>query len=158
MDQTTTTFHIGQLAAELGLNPKTIRYYEDIGLLPPPPRTRTGYRLYSSTEREQLRFILKARAIGLTLEEIKAILQLRGDGVQPCQHVLGLLDQKLAGVEQQLRALAEFRQELIALRDEASQSATSDAHFCRIIEQHTPAHPHESPLIVPKTRRSSRRR
>lgn len=157
MDQTTTPLHIGQLAAELGLNPKTIRYYEDIGLLPPPARTPAGYRVYSATEREQLRFILKARALGLALEDIKAILQLRDKGLQPCQHVLGMLDQKLAAVEQQIQALTELREELSALRDEAARGAIADAHFCRIIEQHTPGHQHASRLIAPNPRRSPQR-
>jgi len=74
---------IGELAAELGLNPKTIRYYEDIGLMPEPPRTAAGYRLYGEVDRERLEFILKARAIGLTLEEIHQILALRSQGQPP---------------------------------------------------------------------------
>lgn len=72
---------IGELAADLGVNPKTIRYYEDIGALPRPRRTPAGYRQYGPADRERLAFILKARAIGLTLEEIGDILRLRDQGV-----------------------------------------------------------------------------
>lgn len=75
---------IGELAAELGLNPKTIRYYEEIGLLPEPRRTQAGYRLYDAADRERLRFILKAKAVGLTLEEIKLVLDVRSNGQPPC--------------------------------------------------------------------------
>ena len=129
-------FRIGELATELGINPTTIRYYEDIGLLPEPSRSESGYRLYGVTDRERLRFILKAKEIGLTLDEIGEIVTMRRDGEQPCDHVVTLVDRKLAAVDEQLRALSEFRQELITLREEAAQGATSDASFCWIIEQH----------------------
>src|SRR5437867_8880142 len=109
---------IGELAAELGLNPKTIRYYEEIGLLPSPQRSPSSYRLYDNADRERLRFILKAKAVGLTLGEIGDILSLRDRGQQPCEHVVGLLDQQVAAVDEQLRALKEFRTELADLREE----------------------------------------
>lgn len=127
---------IGELAAELGLNPKTIRYYEEIGLLPQPRRTLAGYRLYDAADRERLRFILKAKAVGLTLEEIKQVLDVRSKGQQPCTHVLALLDQKLAAVDEQLRALSEFRRELVALRTEAAETMRAEACVCGIIEHH----------------------
>jgi DNA-binding transcriptional MerR regulator len=78
---------IGELATVLGLNPKTIRYYEDIGLLPKPQRTVSGYRLYEAADVERLSFIGKAKAIGLTLEEIREISDARPDGQRPCEHV-----------------------------------------------------------------------
>lgn len=135
---------IGELAAELGLNPKTIRYYEEIGLLPAPRRTAAGYRLYDATDRDRLRFIVKARAIGLTLKEIAEILALHRAGRQPCAHVLALIDRKLAAVDDQLRALVEFRQELVALREEASDTMGADACVCSIVEQHELSHPNEA--------------
>lgn len=132
----TFQLRIGELAAELGLNPKTIRYYEEIGLLPPAKRTENGYRLYDSDDRERLQFISKAKAVGLSLEEIGEILTVRHSGVQPCEHVLGLLDHKLVAVEEQLRALSDFRQELLSLRKEANQTMRSEACVCGIIELH----------------------
>jgi DNA-binding transcriptional MerR regulator len=65
--QSKTGLRIGELATELGINPKTIRYYEAIDLLPAPVRTTAGYRLYGAPDRERLRFITKAKAIGFTL-------------------------------------------------------------------------------------------
>src|ERR671919_613079 len=138
MIQTSTArqVRIGQLAAELGINTKTIRYYEDIGLLPPPKRGDNGYRLYDDADRERLRFISKAKAVGLTLEEIGEILALRRNGAQPCEHVLGLLDRKLTAVDEQLRMLSELRQEFLILREEATITMGTDACVCGIIEQH----------------------
>lgn len=136
---------IGELAAEFGLNPKTIRYYEELGLLPAPQRTEAGYRLYGAVDRERLGFIVKAKAVGLTLAEIGEILALRQEGERPCGHVLALLDRKLTAVEEQLRALSDFRQELLALRHEAQDTARVGTAVCGIIEQHEPT-PHNEPL------------
>ncbi len=132
----TRRMRIGELAAELDLNPKTIRYYEEIGLLPAPQRTPAGYRLYDAADLERLRFIGKAKEIGLTLEEIGEILKLRGGGERPCQHVVALLDAKIAAVDEQIQALTDFRQELLTVREEAVQNVTTDAHVCWIIERH----------------------
>ncbi|ACZ40387.1 heavy metal-responsive transcriptional regulator [Sphaerobacter thermophilus] len=149
---------IGELAAELGLNPKTLRYYEAIGLLPAPRRTPAGYRLYSDTDRERLRFILKARAVGLTLEEIREVLAVRGDGRRPCEHVLTLLDRKLAAVDEQLRALAEFRAELLTLRDTAAGAMSTDSCVCGIIERHEPAQRDQTPPLTAAPRPARPRR
>ncbi|MFL5803200.1 MAG: heavy metal-responsive transcriptional regulator [Roseiflexaceae bacterium] len=127
---------IGEFAAAVGLNPKTIRYYEQINLLPAPDRTANGYRLYTATDRERLCFILKAKTIGLTLEEIREILDLRRDDQLPCAHVRTLIDRKLAAVDAQLRALAAFRADLQLLREEAAETMRADAEVCDIIERH----------------------
>jgi MerR family Zn(II)-responsive transcriptional regulator of zntA len=145
---------IGELAAELGLNPKTIRYYEQIGLLPAVPRTESGYRLYGAADIERLRFIGKAKAVGLSLEEIGEILALRREGRAPCEHVLELLNRKLAAVDRQLRALRDFRRELLGLREEAARTATAEACVCGIIEHHEPgerAEPVWRPLTAATT-------
>jgi MerR family transcriptional regulator, Zn(II)-responsive regulator of zntA len=127
-------WRIGELAAELGINPKTIRYYEDIGVLPRPRRTPSGYRTYSEVDRDRLGFILKARAIGFTLEEIGDILRLRGRGERPCGHVLALLDRKIASIDEQLRALRDVRRQLLELRHSALENLPSEGAICGIIE------------------------
>ncbi len=131
---------IGELAATLGLNPKTIRYYEDIGLLPTPERTSAGYRLYGPADHDRLEFIVKARAIGFTLDEIGEILALRQGGQKPCEHVVALLDRKVAAIDEQLRALTDVRQEFVRLRQEAAESVRLDARVCGIIEHHPLGH------------------
>jgi DNA-binding transcriptional MerR regulator len=143
-----TQFRIGELAAELGLNPRTIRFYEQIGLLPEPQRAASGYRVYSATDLERLRFIAKAKAIGLSLDEIAEILSLRRDGKQPCQCVLGLVDRKIEAVDRQLRVLADFREDLLALREEAARTVPDEGKVCSIIEHHTPAHPSDPGLMM----------
>lgn len=127
---------IGELAGQLGLNPKTIRYYEAIGLLPAPRRTAAGYRLYQTEDRERLAFIRKAQAVGLTLDEIGHLLELRQAGERPCGYLAGVVERKLADVDAQLHALEEFRGELLALRAEANGGRASGGQVCSVIEQH----------------------
>lgn len=127
---------IGQLAGELGLNPKTIRYYEQIGLLSPPLRTLAGYRLYGATDRERLRFISQAKVLGLTLAEIGEILALRDGGACPCLQVRAVLDHKLAAIDAQLRTLTDLRRELLRLREEITTVVEDSAPICAIIEHH----------------------
>lgn len=145
--KTSGLLRIGELATQLILNLKTIRYYEEIGLLPQPQRTDSGDRQYGDTDVERLCFIGKAKAIGLTLDEIREILALRADGEQPCERVVDLIEEKLDHVDRQLRALTEFRQELLMLRDEATQSTNVDSPVCRIIEQHAMRHAAEPTLV-----------
>jgi len=87
---------IGVLAARAGLTTKTIRFYEDVGLLPAPPRTPAGYRDYPAQTLTRLAFIRNAQAAGLTLAEIHGVLAIRDTGQAPCEHVTGLIDQHLA--------------------------------------------------------------
>ena len=149
---------IGQLAVEVGLNPRTIRYYEAIGLLPVPQRTDAGYRLYSDADVERLRFIGKAKLVGLSLDEIGEIFKRRSDGELPCARVLDMLDQKVAAVDAQLRALEVFRQELVALRQQAIPHGCADTIICGIIEAHEPTQTIVASAILAKAGRDMKRR
>lgn len=90
---------IGEIATRSGVSAKTIRYYEDIGLLQPPPRTASGYRDYEPTTVDRLAFVRAAQAVGLTLGEIRGIVALRDDGETPCNHVLALLRDRAAELD-----------------------------------------------------------
>jgi DNA-binding transcriptional MerR regulator len=100
---------IGDVAERTGLTAPTIRYYESIGLLPAPTRSSAGYRRYTDTTVEELRFIKKAQVLGFSLDEIAEILKLSRTGSTPCSHVLDLARRHLAAVEERLRQLAKFR-------------------------------------------------
>ena len=107
---------IGQLARESGVSAKTLRYYEEIDLLRPAGRTTSGYRLYNSDVIRRLRFVRRAQALGLSLADIRAILQISDEGRVPCEHVLGIVDRELKRIGAQLRRLQELRAELRDLR------------------------------------------
>ena len=124
---------IGELAREFGLNPRTLRYYESVGLLR-PGRTVSGYRIYVGTDRERLRFVLRATRAGLSLREVAEVFRLRDRGELPCEHVRDWLDRKLAEVDDQLRALRAWRGELRRLRRRADGADPQTPCICPILE------------------------
>jgi DNA-binding transcriptional MerR regulator len=139
---------IGGLARELGINPKTIRYYEAIGLLPVPQRTASGYRLYGAADRDRLRFIAKAKTIGLTLQEIGEILALRDAGTESRRYAQMLIDRKLTAVDEELRRLTRVSGDLRALRAKTMAAEGASLPICDIIERYVdsrPAHDRSSP-------------
>src|SRR5918996_3065646 len=105
---------IGEVAQRAGVSAPTVRYYEEIGLLPPARRSTAGYRRYSEDTVEELRFIRKAQALGFSLDEIAEILRLSRSGKTPCSHVLSLAHQHLAAVEERIRQLQQFKDHLAA--------------------------------------------
>ncbi|MFQ5846942.1 MAG: heavy metal-responsive transcriptional regulator [Candidatus Methylomirabilales bacterium] len=116
---------IGKVAKQLGLNPRTIRYYESLGLLPPPLRSESRYRLYTPQTLELLRFIQKAKTLGFTLTEIREIIALRQRGDLPCPHVHALLTERVHTLSRQIRDLTLLRDELSGLaRKSASRPRT----------------------------------
>lgn len=74
---------IGELSRQVGISTGTIRYYERLGLLKPPQRTESQYRVYSQEDSERLRFIQKAKRFGLSLDEIKKLIDISASGVPP---------------------------------------------------------------------------
>lgn len=112
---------IGDVAKQTDTNPKTIRYYEKINLLPRPKREKNNnYRIYSQDTEKRIRFIKKAQNMGFTLREIKEILFLSDGGLKPCNHVRDLLKKRIVDLEQKLAELTSLRHELKKLEDEWS--------------------------------------
>ena len=118
---------IGQLATKANTSTKTIRYYEQIGVMPEAERTPTGYRDYTDDAKERLQFIGSAQRAGLTLTEIRGIIDVRADGDTPCEHVLDLIDDKLASIDARMAALEQTRTELTGMK---SRSADLDPQQC----------------------------
>ena len=110
---------IGELAQAAGTTAKTLRFYEDQGLLLRPARTASGYRRYGPEILARLDFIHRGQAAGLTLAQIRQILQIRDNGTAPCEHVRELLDMRLAEVEEQIAELRRLRETIAQLRTAA---------------------------------------
>ncbi|MCX5275333.1 MULTISPECIES: heavy metal-responsive transcriptional regulator [Streptomyces] len=127
---------VGRVAKQAGMSPKAVRLYEANGLIDPPERTAAGYRTYSGQVVPNLRFIRQAQALGLSLKQIKAILDLQRQGQQPCTLVTGLLDEHLAEIDQRIADLMALRTTLKAARDRADQAAGrgEPGVICHIIE------------------------
>ena len=101
---------IGELATQAGITTKTVRFYEQKGLLPPPERATNGYRDYGPTVLSRLSFIRRGRAAGLTLAQIREVIEVRDSGDAPCGHVYQLLTQRLADVDRHIADLQVLRQ------------------------------------------------
>ncbi|WP_219419738.1 MerR family transcriptional regulator [Pseudonocardia nigra] len=127
---------VGAAAEAAGVSPKAVRLWESKGLLPPAQRTEAGYRLFTDEEVGVLRFIRQAKALDLSLGEIKDILDLQRHGATPCRRVTELLDAHLAELDRTLADLRALRRSLTAVRRAAreSQRRGEDALICQIIE------------------------
>lgn len=101
---------IGAVAQAAGVATTTLRYYEREGLLSPSERSRAGYRLYDDGAVERLEFIRAAQAVGFTLSDIRALLELDGDS--PCKQVQSLIEGRLAEVDAKLADLTRVRSTL----------------------------------------------
>lgn len=111
---------IGELAAASGTTTKTLRFYENAGLLPPPQPTPSGYRDYSPDTLARLDFIRRGRAGGLTLAQIREILDIRDTGTAPCRHVQQLLTTRVAELDQQIADLMSLRDTVASLENAAA--------------------------------------
>lgn len=104
--------NIGQAAAVSGVSAKMIRHYEAIGLIPSPPRTEAGYRLYSEKEVHVLRFIRHARNLGFSVKQIAELLGLWLDEHRPSSKVKALAEQHIAELQQKIQELQQMKSEL----------------------------------------------
>ncbi|AJC60952.1 heavy metal-responsive transcriptional regulator [Streptomyces sp. 769] len=127
---------IGALAAATGTTPKTLRFYEQAGLLADPPRTAGGYRDYPAHAPARVAFIRSAQAAGLSLAEIRDVLAIRDGGHPPCAHVTELLDRHLTDVEHRIAELEATRAMLRELTRTASvtdPATCTEGDICRIL-------------------------
>ena len=122
---------IGEAARQSGVKVPTIRYYEEIGLLPAPPRSQSNRRHYAAADLRRLTFIRHARELGFEIGAIRALLTLQDDPRQPCATADTIAKARLAEVEQRIRSLSALKAEL-----ELMVEGCSHGHVgaCRVIE------------------------
>ncbi len=125
------SYSIGQMASIGNCKVQTIRYYEQIGLLPEPERTPGNQRIYSQEQMDRLGFIRHSRELGFSLDRIKEILALTDDPSHPCETVDQIARRHLLEVESRIERLQSMRKELKRMIDQCSGNKVAD---CRIIE------------------------
>ena len=126
---------IGELARRLGLNVQTLRYYEGLGILEPASRTECGYRLYSEADERLLRFVLQAKRIGFSLDEIGEMVRQRRESGPPCDYVRDTLHRHLEALDAKIAELQQLRAELVAAEAAWQGSdAGADGIVCGLIE------------------------
>jgi MerR family transcriptional regulator, copper efflux regulator len=125
---------IGVVAKESGVPIKTIRYYEELGLLKSSGRTEGGFRLFNTDVLARLHFIKRAQSLGLTLAEIKEFLNVHDEGELPCEQIKTKLEDKVQAIDEQIQQLLILRQDLSGmLSGWEIQSETYHPTICPII-------------------------
>ncbi|MCA9617888.1 MAG: Cu(I)-responsive transcriptional regulator [Myxococcales bacterium] len=112
-----TSLTIGELAARTGVPAKTIRYYESIGLLPAPERSRNGYRRYAEGAVAVLVFVRRSRSLGFSIDEVEELLQLWRDKGRASREVRDIAKGHIAAIEQKVAELESIRRTLAHLVD-----------------------------------------
>ena len=125
---------IGELAEAVSLPTKTIRYYEEIGLLPAPERRPNGYRTYDDSACERLLFVKAAQAVGFSLGEIREIVAFRDRGEEPCAHVLDLVDRRARDIADRIAVLERMQRDLRRLSSRARTVPRHSGSYCHLIE------------------------
>ncbi|MEK1888261.1 MAG: helix-turn-helix domain-containing protein [Phyllobacterium sp.] len=122
---------IGEAARRSGVKVPTIRYYEQIGLLPAPERTEGNRRNYRADEVQRLAFIRHSRELGFGIDAIKTLLVLQDNPNQPCATADHIAKDRLRDVEQRIRSLNALKLELETMVEECSHGRVKE---CRVIE------------------------
>jgi len=128
---------IGEAAAEAGLEATAIRFYEKQGVLPGPERTDSGYRDYSDEDVDLLRFVRRARNLGIPLDDVREIVELRTRGQVPCEVVRRAIAREATAIEFRIAELQVLRDEFMRLQllaEEVADDWPSGRCVCHIVE------------------------
>ena len=123
---------VSELAAQVGVNPQTVRYYEREGLLEKPQRTESGYRDYDASALDRLRFIGDAKEIGFTLKQIRQLLGLDAEAPQSCGRVEAMIGERLEELEARLKSMRRMKKLLKELQTMCQQRPPEST--CPILE------------------------
>jgi MerR family mercuric resistance operon transcriptional regulator len=124
-------YAIGEMSRATGVNIETIRYYERIGIMPAPDRTRGGNRQYNHAQLKRLSFIKRARGLGFSIKEIRALLDMADGQDFTCGEVHGMTMQHLAAVRDKITALRRLEK---ALTNMAAECSRGDVPECPILD------------------------
>jgi DNA-binding transcriptional MerR regulator len=122
---------IGAASTRTGIKVPTIRYYEEIGLLPAPPRTGSNRRLYGNEDVRRLNFIRHARELGFEIEDIRELLAMAAEPQASCHQADSIARSHLSEIGRRIAALEALKGELTRMIDECGHGRICD---CRIIE------------------------
>jgi MerR family transcriptional regulator, mercuric resistance operon regulatory protein len=127
---------IGQLAKAAGVNLETVRYYERIGLIAKPARTSGGQRSYSSEDTRHLAFVRRARELGFSIDDIRALLKLAAPGRRSCAEVQSIASAHLMNVQTKLADLARLEKILAATVEQCAGDASPACPVLEMLDAH----------------------
>lgn len=128
------TLKIGEVSLCSGIGIEALRFYERSGLLGKPARTASGYRVYDRSVIDRLAFIKKAQTLGFSLDEIRRIIEESEAGESPCEEVREIVRRRLTELDERLREMRRYRNELSATLDEWDEKGAADGEICGLIE------------------------
>ena len=127
-------FQIGELAKRCGVTADTLRFYEKNNLIAPASRSESGYRLYDENNQKQVTFILKSKELGLSLDEIKELLEIRLEATQhSCAEVKSITTAKLEMIDEKINELTKIRTALKKINDACCGHIDDNASHCSIL-------------------------
>lgn len=135
------SLRVTELARLTGVTPATVRYYSRVGLLQPQRERSNGYRRFAAADRHRVTFIRRAQAFGLTIGDIKSILESSDRGEVPSDRVLTLMAERLSDVQARLRELQTIEARIskaLATWSETSERAPRDGEICPLIDRVNP--------------------
>lgn len=132
-----TALKIGDLARATGTSVETIRYYEKVGLLPPPGRTPGNYRSYAPPHLQRLSFIRHARGLGFDIGEIRSLLDLADQPARDCHEADRIATGHLRAVEDKIARLEILRGELSRMVGECRGGQAADCHVLEVLADHS---------------------
>ena len=130
--------HVAELAAQTGVTPATIRYYARTGLLNPGREPENGYRCFSGADKHRVRFVRQAQALGLTIGDIKHVLETVDHGEIPCDEVQSLVESRLEGIRGQIMELQATEERIyhaLTAWEELRDAQPADGELCPLIER-----------------------
>jgi len=133
-------FSIGDLARAEGCKVQTIRHYEQVGLMPPPPRTAGNQRRYGPAHLARLGFIRHGRELGFSLPAIREMLALSDDPERPCEEVDAVARDQLADVEKRIGRLEGLRGELRRMIRDCEGGKVGDCRILEVLSDHSHRH------------------
>lgn len=125
----TPVLKMGAFARITGCDRETIRYYERIGLLPDPKRTQAGYRVYQEKDSNRLRFILRCRDLGLSIKEVRELIELVDRNEYTCEGVNKLALSHMKSIRSRIRDLQQLEKAIKRMADQCSGGDTPDCAF-----------------------------
>lgn len=157
------SLHVTELARLAGVTPATVRYYSRVGLLQPQREPTNGYRCFSEADKHRVVFIRRAQALGLTISDIKSILERSDRGEVPCGRVRALVAARLDAVQQQLSELQAIEvriNQTLTAWEETNEKSPRNGEICPLIDRVDPTlgteqdRPPARPRIHAKTTRT----
>jgi MerR family transcriptional regulator, Zn(II)-responsive regulator of zntA len=133
-----STLHVAKLASQAEVTPATVRYYSRIGLLRPSRDPENGYRCFVATDLRRVVFIRQAQTLGLTIGDIRAILETVDQGEAPCHQVKSLVQQRLAGIRVQiagLQATEAYISKALTSWNDMDDQVRTNGELCPLIER-----------------------